>query len=390
MVAVIESSFPFSRRRVAVAILAGATLFGLLEASKAMMIASATGRVPPVLGVLRQTMIGWYVWALLAAVVVWMSVRFPVWGDDRRARHIGIHLFAMLVLAALQSVIAATLFFHMASEQWRGDFTLPGFIRMWMTNTLVANVATYAFVSGVVHAASYFQRYTASRLAAEQLERAGVELQRETMAARLDALQKELNPHFLFNSLNALSGLIRQGDTTRSLQMLSRLADLLRVSLSRHLAAEVSLGEELDLLERYLSIEQVRLGDRLHLRLDVQPESRDAMVPTLLLQPLVENAIRYGVASVPGPGTVSLSAGRVNGRLEIVVRNSGPGFPADVLEGKRRGVGLSNTEARLRQLHGDVASLSLRNTLDGQAEIVIALPFRADAALFSIAESRIS
>ena len=368
-----ESAFPFSRRRIALAILAGATVFGLLESSKAVMIAAASGRLPPLFAIARQNMIGWYVWALLAAVVVWLSVRFPVWGDDRRLRHLGIHAVATVALSVVQSVVAATLFFNLAGPQWRGDFALPGFIRMWLTNALIANVATYAFVAGVVHAAAYFQRYTASRLAAERLER-------ETMAARLDALQKELNPHFLFNSLNALSGLIRQGDSARSLQMLSRLGDLLRVSLSRDLAAEVSLGEELELLDRYLSIEQVRLGERLQVTIDVPAGLREAMVPTLMLQPLIENAIRYGVASVPGRGSVFLGATRSNGTIEIVVRNSGAGFAPEALAGARRGVGLSNTEARLRQLHGPSARLQLRNTAEGQAEVSIAFPFRVASA----------
>ena len=184
-----------------------------------------------------------------------------------------------------------------------------------------------------------------------------------------------LNPHFLFNTLNAVSALMHP-DVRAANRMMTRLSDLLRLSLETSAAQEVPLKLELDFLDRYLEIQRARFPDRLHVNLDVQPEALDALVPNFILQPLVENAIRHGIARRSAPGSVEIAARRVNGLVEIAVRDNGAGFPAGRYVLPREGVGLANTRARLRHLYGAAHRFELRNVPAGGAEVLIVIPFR--------------
>jgi two-component system LytT family sensor kinase len=190
-------------------------------------------------------------------------------------------------------------------------------------------------------------------------------------AARLDALRWQLNPHFLFNALNAISTLVvddRREDATR---MIARLGDLLRTTLAGSGAADVPLAEELDLVQRYLDIEQVRLSDRLSLRTDVDGEARQALVPSLLLQPIVENAVRHAIAPREAGGTIVISAHRANGRLCVSVEDDGPGMPAQ----EAQGIGLSNTRERLRHRYADAHRFELTRGHLGGLRVSIELPY---------------
>jgi two-component system, LytTR family, sensor kinase len=197
----------------------------------------------------------------------------------------------------------------------------------------------------------------------------------EVREARLLALRYQLNPHFLFNSLNAVSTLILDGNAPAATRMLAQIGDLLRASLDSDVKAEVPLSQELALTERYLAIEQTRLGERLKIDVVVPLETRDALVPSMLLQPLVENAVRYGVASLIEGGCIAIKSGLDADRLRIVIKNSGR--PRQGEQKKNgNGIGLGNTADRLKTLYGTDCEFSLAWPEAGGCEVVLELPLR--------------
>jgi two-component system, LytTR family, sensor kinase len=197
------------------------------------------------------------------------------------------------------------------------------------------------------------------------------ELARE---ARLRALRFQLEPHFLFNALNAVSTLVVEGRNAAATRMLARLGDFLRLTLDAADSAEVSIEEELEFVRRYLEIERVRFGDRLSVTIEASPEASRGLVPVLLLQPLVENAVRHGALRRDGGGSVSLTVSEEGGMLRVAVTDDGPGFAGDPVE--RAGVGLANTAARLAELYGDRARLSLDPSPEGGVVATVEIPFR--------------
>jgi len=208
----------------------------------------------------------------------------------------------------------------------------------------------------------------------QQRDRRALELTASLSRAKLDALRLQLQPHFLFNTLNTISNLVRR-DPDAADEMLTNLGELLRLSLEVS-EQEVTLRRELEILDCYLAIEQARLGRRLRFERRVDEAALDGMVPALLLQPIVENAVRHGLEPRGAGGTISLRAERVADRLSLVVADDGCGLrPADERT-DRRGIGLANTEERLRELHGPAAQLVLREPATGGVSVEIELPFR--------------
>jgi LytS/YehU family sensor histidine kinase len=186
----------------------------------------------------------------------------------------------------------------------------------------------------------------------------------------------QLHPHFLFNTLNGIAGLVRDSRNKAAVDMLAGLSDLLRYTLENAGKQEVPLREELEFLELYLDIQQMRFSDRLKVEMHVQPEVLDALVPNLILQPLVENSIRHGISRRASSGVVGISAQRENGSLRINVYDDGPGLKRDDGAKMEEGVGLSNTRARLRQLYGERQQFSLGERADAGVEAVLIIPFR--------------
>ncbi len=227
----------------------------------------------------------------------------------------------------------------------------------------------YWSVVAIEHTISYHRQAREREVAASQLRA-------ELAEARLEVLKRQLQPHFLFNTLNSISMLMFENVALAN-RMLLRLSELLRAGLTTDSPHEVSLEHELSFLERYLDIERMRFGDRLTIDMDVDPTALGARVPNLLLQPLVENAIRYGVAAIDRPSTVAIHAQRSGSELRLQVRDDGPGLSRN----HKRGVGLSNTEARLRQLYGSEQRMELTSSTDGGVLVSIAIPFRAAAAV---------
>jgi LytS/YehU family sensor histidine kinase len=227
------------------------------------------------------------------------------------------------------------------------------------------NVVIYWVLVGATHALHYYERFRERELRATQLEA-------ELAQSQLQRLKMQLQPHFLFNALNAISTLI-ETDPEAADRMLSQLASLLRESLRADAPHEVSLREELSFLDRYLEIEKTRFADRLRVSFAVDPDILDARVPSLLLQPLVENAIRHGVSRRADGGRVDVRAWRENGSLRLEVRDDGPGLPEAAFESS--GIGLANTRARLERLHGADYRFELANLPEGGALASVRFPF---------------
>jgi two-component system LytT family sensor kinase len=235
------------------------------------------------------------------------------------------------------------------------------------------SVSMYWALVGVVLAVDYYNETRERERRAAQAEVRAAQLETHLERARLDWLRSQLNPHFLFNTLNSVSTLARQGRTSAVVKTLADLADLLRTTLS-HSGVSVPLEQELRLLDRYLDIERLRFGDRLSVEVDASDDARRAPVPSLLLQPIVENALRHGVGRIRGPVQVRIRARRTDAGLELTVTDSGRGFEPDWSEG----VGLSSTRARLRQLYGEAASLDVASS-DAGARVSITLPYEVGA-----------
>jgi LytS/YehU family sensor histidine kinase len=232
----------------------------------------------------------------------------------------------------------------------------------------IMGVAVYIQVCAVGHGIHYAREFRDRDLSASRLKE-------QLAQAQLQVLRMQLHPHFLFNTLNTISALIHK-DVAAADRMLALLGDLLRDSFEKIGAHEVSLKQEIDFLDRYLEIERTRFQDRLIIEKSIDPGSLDARVPNLILQPLVENAIRHGISRRAGIGHVELSAQRDNGMLAISIRDNGPGLPQEEQISGRGGIGLANSQARLEQLYGRDHRFELRNRPGGGLEVVLAFPFK--------------
>ena len=215
------------------------------------------------------------------------------------------------------------------------------------------------------------------RQSAEERERL-LRAESEARAARLSALRYQLNPHFLFNSLNAVSTLVLDGNAPAATRMLTQIGEFLRTTLDRDVVAEVPLSQEIAIAEQYLAIEQTRLGDRLQVALAIAPETLDALVPNMLLQPLVENAVRHGIAPLVEGGTIAITSTLHNARLQIVVRNPGT-RGAGLVEQENiagNGIGLANTAERLKILYRRDHKFALERPEPDVCEVTVELPFK--------------
>ena len=238
------------------------------------------------------------------------------------------------------------------------------------------SILTYWSILGAQCTYGWYRRYEERRQEALRLELRSSQLERQLAEAHLSALKMQLHPHFLFNTLNTIMVLVRQQKGREAEEMLARLSDLLRCVLDDVQAQEVPLSRELEYLQLYLSIEQVRFQDRLRVDIAADPEVLDAALPHMALQPIVENAIRHGIGRSSTAGQIGITACRVNESVEIKIRDDGPGLAA--ANGTTGGgIGLANTRARLRELYGDAASLKVENAERGGVVATMVLPFRA-------------
>ena len=311
-------------------------------------------------------------WILFTPLVLWLAKRFP-FEKQNWLRRFSIHLVASIFLALLHKAIhnlSMTFYritFEGATFSWDLEYRS-------MISYFDYGLQLYWLVLILNYAYEYYQRFREKELLASQLET-------QLVQAQLQSLKTQLQPHFLFNTLNTISVLIQENPKAAN-TMLVQLSDLLRMTLDNVGTHEVQLKREMEFLDRYLQIQQTRFGDRLTIQKRIDVQTNDAFVPYLILQPLVENALRHGIGTLPGPGTIEISSIRNNGDLSLMVKDTGPGIKELKSDSKRSGVGLSNTQARLQQLYGNQHKFEVENIPRGGLQVTITLPYHT-APVFS-------
>ena len=326
-----------------------ATLLGLFSTAQAYRLytLSPRGRVEGVdIGSLLILNLGlWYIPAALTGPIFRLAARFRL-DADRWLRAVAIHAMAAVAF----SIIHTAVMMAVRVVLWPEMRAMPqkawvSFVQDQYLRNLDWSLMTYAAVVGLSYALGYYRESQARALKAAHLETS-------LMEARLKTLEAQLHPHFLFNTLHAISTLVHTNPEAAD-RMISRLSDLLRLTFDRSGAAGVALNEELEFLQKYLEIEQIRFQDRLTVKFDIDPETLDTPVPRMILQPLVENAIKHGIGPRSGQGLVQVSAKKQDKGIWIEVRDNGVGLSRNARARFTNGVGLSNTRARLQYLYGD-------------------------------------
>jgi sensor histidine kinase YesM len=323
---------------------------------------------------LRYWMVNIYASALLTPLIVWAGRRWPL-ERQQMGKLLAMH-FGLSIAWAL-SRIALEASFHLTWNQFWPivpAVTFRSEITLLVIFGFHTAVVAYWVVLSIQTAFRNYARFQERAQAVLRSDLRAAQLETQVAQARLGALKAQLQPHFLFNTLNAIVVLVRQQKGQQAEETLARFSDLLRAVLADMEAQEVTLGRELEYLRLYLSIEQLRFSDRLKVDIDVDPELLDAAVPHMGLQPIVENAVRHGIGPRATPGVIVIRAQRVGDALHIVVRDDGPGFRATGGE-HGLGLGLANTRARLKQLYGEAGELRAGNGPHGGAEVIMVFPF---------------
>ncbi len=342
------------------------TLIGLSFAGQFFIASSQLGRPVSWQIALSHSLADWYVIAVLSILPFALSRQYRLDGPQWWPR-----FFLHLVASGLFSVLFVLVRSVVAVWQLPPGSASPDFLAMAQTllvKTWHFNMLIYWVILSVAHALAFYRGY-------QEREARTAELERSLVEARLQALQMQLNPHFLFNTLHAISALMHENvdDADR---MIARLSELLRHALESTDQHEVTLETELSFLERYLYIEQTRFGERLEIQWAIDPATRTLMVPNLILQPLVENAVQHGIEPYSAPGTVAIRSRIESDRLVLEVSNFGSAQePVEIHDG----VGLSNTRSRLEQLYGHEQSFTLESGLkDAAFKATIRLPVRRE------------
>jgi two-component system, LytTR family, sensor kinase len=332
----------------------GWTALALFFAISASLTYLSTGREANWTLSIERSLLEWWTWALFTPIVVWLARRYSL---DRAWpwQSIVVHLLVGTSLAVIKSGI------DRAVNAW-----LTGFWMYWLASTVALQFAIYCVIVAAAHGIEYYERSRERDLLAARLAE-----------VRLQLLSMQLQPHFLFNTLNTIAELVHD-DPDAADRMIAALSDLLRKTLEVGSAQEISLNAELQLLDRYIDIQQARFGERLRVTVDTDSEARAAAVPVLLLQPLVENAIRHGLAEQLAAGRIEIGARRNGSRLVISVVDDGPGPTPGTTRNER--VGLGNTRQRLDALYGPDHRFDLANAGDRGARVSIDIPFKTAVA----------
>jgi len=302
----------------------------------------------------------WFTYFAVLPLAVFLARRYRL--DLLSRRSLMVHIGGALVFTYIHVIIVAA----SPVVRLQPDVTFSTQIFRVVRLNFAVDFLSYWAIVGATYTARYYAELQQREVAAAQLETSLAQ-------ARLEALQAQLRPHFFFNTLQAISVLALKGDKESVVETLARLSNLLRTTFDKHRRQKVPLGTELEFLNEYLAIERLSLGDRLTIVREVETEALGAMVPSMVLQLLVENAIVHGVARRAGPGTVAIAASRIDAVLQLQVRDSGPGFP----ERAKSGIGLANTLARLQQLYGSAHRIDFGPSVEGGAAVTITLPFES-------------
>lgn len=329
----------------------------------------------------------WALWLLFLPMVAWLSFRFPI-ERTRLLRNASLHLLACVLIVGASKVAlrAADEIIYPrpprsessggtpgARRQMRSP---PGSFRPFLALRAGLDVLVYWSLVGVCQGMRNFR-------ISQERERRAAELEARLTSAKLQALRMQINPHFLFNTLNSIAALVYINPRAAD-EMLGDLSELLRRSLDSMEEQEIPLAQELDFIGAYIRIEQKRFGERLRVEQNIPDELMKALVPALILQPLVENAIRHGIEPRRGPGFISIEARQEGERMHLVVRDDGRGWPGeDRKDSGRQGIGLANTKARLKELYRENQSFSVGRAEPQGCRVDIHLPLHLEAAQVS-------
>lgn len=359
-----------------------ATAFGIFSALQAYNYVSLfTDRKTPFYILLALNVTYWYAWAVLVPGMLWMARRYR-FGRQNWKRAAAMHAVGVLAFTLTHAVLTVTArIFIMKGLDGRVLDWWMSFRELFFLN-FDWEMMTYWAIIGLSHALDFHRESQDRELTAAQL-------QTRLAEAQLQALQRQLHPHFLFNTLHTISALMHR-DTEAADAMLAKLSDLLRLSLDKVGTQQVPLKDELDFLQKYLDIERTRFADRLQVSMQIDADTLDAAVPNLVLQPLVENALRHGIAPKIGGGRVEIVARRLGDELELVVRDNGAGLSTEAVNAFNTGVGLSNTRSRLQHLYGERHRFDFHTPPGGGLSVTIGIPFAASSPVAALtrAEAR--
>jgi two-component system LytT family sensor kinase len=339
---------------------------GLFDASQTVLIMHAEGKHHAWLPLFGIELVSWLPWALATPLVIRLARRHPI---VRRMslRTVAVHLVAFAAISAVAeawSAVLQVLFNPWGNRQW------PTFVDTWST-TLLFQVLTFLIAYALILTVTFV--VDARESIARQITETA-RLNEELSRAQLAALRRQMEPHFMYNTLNSIAGLVRDHRNDAAVSMIVGLSEFLRRASEDSHRSQVTLLEEVEYLQRYLDIQKVRFGERLQVSVDIPAELLRAQVPNLLLQPLVENAIKHGITKRVAGGTVRVAGACHNGNLCLSVYNDGPSLLSD-WQTTHTGVGIGNLRTRLQILHGNESGLQLRRADAGGVEVVVTLPF---------------
>ena len=339
---------------------------GLFDASQTVLIMHAEGRHHPWPPLFATELASWLPWALATPLVVALARRYPI-VRGLSVRTLSVHLAAFAAISAVAETWSAWL--QVLFNPW-GNRRWPTFIDTWST-TLIFQALTFFIAYTLILTVTYLVDARES-IARQTTETA--RLNEELSRAQLATLRSQMEPHFMYNTLNSIAGLVRDQRGDAAVSMIVGLSEFLRRASEDSHRSQVTLAEEVEYLQRYLEIQRVRFGERLQVSVDIPTELLRAQVPNLLLQPLVENAIKHGISKRVVGGTVRVAGTCQNGNLCLSVYNDGPSLFTDLQE-THTGVGIGNLRTRLQILHGNDSGLQLRRADAGGVEVVVTLPF---------------
>lgn len=338
----------------------------LFEAGQSVLFMRAIGRQHAWL-IFETELASWLPWALATPLVIGLARRYEIIRSTT-IKNAAVHCAAFAIISLVAEAWFAVL--QVLFNPW--DYPRqPTFADTWRTS-LFFQVLTYLIVYALILAVTYVMD-ARDRMAHQMMETA--RLGEELSKSQLAALRQQMEPHFMFNTLHSITGLVRDYKNDAAVSMIVGLSEFLRRALEDSHRSQVSLAEEVEYLQRYLEIQRVRFGERLQVSVDIPADLLPVQVPNLLLQPLVENAIKHGIAKRAAGGSVRIAGTRQNGTLCLRVYNDGPDSPTD-WHGTRTGVGINNLRTRLQILHGEESTLLLVQADEGGVEAVVTLPLR--------------
>jgi two-component system LytT family sensor kinase len=311
-----------------------------------------------------------YLWALATPLVLWAATKIPI-ERSNWLRALLLHVPISLGLSMILTAIGHVFVWLYWGRTMGRPFSFERMGRFVIAN-FSEGIGIYMLIALTSYALNYYRRYRESQLRTFQLEA-------QLSQAQLQALKMQLHPHFLFNTLHSISALLNKNPESAR-KMITRLGDFIRLTLENSGSQEVTLEQEMTFLRCYLEIERIRFQDRLVTRVNVSDQTLDAKVPNLILQPIVENAIRHGIAPRSTPGLIEIEAERRNSTLRIQVRDNGPGLPSHRTSENmfKKGLGLANTEKRLEQLYGAAHLFDLSDHPEGGLLVTLEIPFHKD------------